>query len=159
MRSRLRFWLLALIPIGIVVGLLISWIGFILPNLVSDPEELSRVGSLGILAGFFFVFVIVGLWLLLDQRLFRPLIALERGLHIIQGLHPGHELEMPENHLLGELPTALHDTGRALYAARRESAKALATASREANEQRSQNFNKKESVYSSSKFWNNWSVG
>ena len=138
MRSRLRFWLLALIPIGVVVGLLVSWIGFILPNLVSDPEELSRVGSLGILAGFFFVFVIVGLWLLLDQRLFRPLIALERGLHIIQGLHPGHELEMPENHLLGALPTALHDTGRALYAARRESAKALATASREATEQRSQ---------------------
>jgi DNA polymerase-3 subunit epsilon len=138
MRSRLRFWLLALIPIGVVVGLLVSWLAVILPNLVSDAEELSRLSALGILAGFFFVFVIVGLWLLLDRRLFRPLIALERGLHIIQGLHPGHELEMPENHLLGTLPSALHDIGRALYAARRESAKALATASREATEQRSQ---------------------
>jgi DNA polymerase-3 subunit epsilon len=138
MRSRLRFWLLALIPIGVVVGLLVSWLGFILPNLISDPEELSRLSSLGVGAGFLFVFVIVGLWLLLDRRLFRPLIALERGLHIIQGLHPGHELEMPENHLLGELPSALHDIGRALYEARQESAKALATASREATEQRSQ---------------------
>jgi len=135
MRSRLRFWLLSLIPIGVVIGLLITWLTLLLPNLVSDVEELSRVSALGILAGFIFVFVIIGLWLLLDQRLFKPLLALERGIHIIQGLHPGHELEMPENHLLGALPSALHDVGRSLYTARREAAEALATGSREATEQ------------------------
>ena len=51
MRSRLRFWLLALIPIGVVVGLLVSWLAVILPNLVSDPDELSRLSALDILAG------------------------------------------------------------------------------------------------------------
>ena len=49
MRSRLRFWLLALIPIGLVVGLLVTWLGFLLPSLVHDPEELSRVSAYGIL--------------------------------------------------------------------------------------------------------------
>ncbi len=138
MRSRLRFWLLALIPIGLVVVLLITWLGFLLPSLVNDAEELSRISAYGILAAFIFIFVFVGLWLLLDRRLFRPLLAMERGLHIIRGLYPGHELEMPEKHLLGALPSTLHDVGRELYEARRETAKALATGDQEATEQRSQ---------------------
>jgi DNA polymerase-3 subunit epsilon len=138
MRSRRRFWLLALIPIGVLTALLVSWLTLILPNLVSDADELSRLRAFGILAGFLFAFVIVGLWLLLDRRLFRPLLALERGIRIIQGLHPGHELEVPDQHLLGSLPSALHDVGRSLYEARREAAKALATGAEEATEQRSQ---------------------
>jgi DNA polymerase-3 subunit epsilon len=138
MHSRRRFWLLALIPIGAVIGLLVVWLVLLLPNLVKDPDELSRLRALGILAGFVFSFVIVGLWLLLDRRLFRPLLALERGIRIIQGLHPGHELEMPDQHLLGTLPSALHDIGRSLYEARREAAKAIATGAEEATDQRAQ---------------------
>jgi DNA polymerase-3 subunit epsilon len=138
MGSRLRFWLLALFPVGIVIALLVGWLTWLLPQLVSDPDELSRLSSLGVLAGFLLVFLIVGLWLILDHRLFRPLLALERGIRIIKELHPGHELEMPEKHLLGELPAALHDIGRALYAARREGVEALATGAEEVAEQRAQ---------------------
>jgi len=138
MGSRLRFWLLACIPIGVVMALLVAWLVWVLPQLVGDPDQLSRLRSLGVLAGFLIVFLIVGLWLLLDQRLFRPLLALERGVRIIQDFHPGHELEIPEQHLLGNLPTALHDVGRALYAARREGVEALSTVANEATEQRSQ---------------------
>jgi DNA polymerase-3 subunit epsilon len=138
MRSRRRFWLLALIPVGITLGLLVTFLVLLLPHLVDDPDVLSRLRAFGILAGFVLTFVTVGLWLLLDRRLFKPLLALERGIRIIQGLHPGHELEMPEQHLLGSLPSALHDIGRTLYEARRETAKALSTASEEATEQRSQ---------------------
>ena len=52
-------------------------------------------------------------------------------------VNPAHELEIPPTHLLGDLPKELHQLGTALYKARREVVAAMATGTRELEEQKS----------------------
>ncbi len=137
MSNRFKYWLIALIPLCTTVAITAAaW--WWLPELTQDTEKRLRLPSLAVLAGLVLISVIVGVWVLLDSKLLRPLRTLERGVHIMQRSNPAHELEISSEHLLGELPRVLHDLGKSLYTARREVSEAMATGAQEAAEQRSQ---------------------
>jgi DNA polymerase-3 subunit epsilon len=136
MTNRLKFWLLGLVP-------LLGWGGFalavawFLPQFVQD-EYLRQRGLIFLLmAGFILLAITVGVWALLDWACFQPLRALARGAEIIKLSNPGYEIEMPRQHLLGALPGAVYALGEAVHQARREGVAAMATATREVEEQKS----------------------
>lgn len=135
MRNRLLFWLLALIPVLLTVGLtaVACWqAARLLPTPVTRTQALFGL----LLGGFLLGVVIVGLWAVLDWACLRPLNALARGTYIIQHSNPAYPLELPHWHLLGELPARLRTLGEALYQTRREIRAALATGAREVEEQK-----------------------
>ncbi len=137
MSNRTKYWLIALIPLGVIIAVTsAAW--WWLPELIQDAEKRLRLPGLTVLIGLVLISIIVGVWVLLDNKLIRPLRTLERGARIMQRSNPAHELELPSEHLLGELPLVLQDLGKSLYTAQREASEAMTTGAQEAAEQRSQ---------------------
>jgi DNA polymerase-3 subunit epsilon len=136
MTNRLKFWLLAGVP-------LVGWGGFVaaiawfLPQFVQDDYLRQRGLIFVLMGGFVLTVIIVSLWALIDWACFLPLRALTRGAQIIKLSNPGYEIEMPRQHLLGTLPEAVYDLGEAVHKARREGVAAMATATQEVEEQKS----------------------
>lgn len=73
---------------------------------------------------------------MLDYCLVRPLAALSRGADIMRQAHAPHELEIPAQHLLGELPEQLQALGTELYACRREVTKAMSAGAADSEDQK-----------------------
>jgi len=67
----------------------------------------------------------LALWQQFKQRLLKPLASLERGSEIILKTHAAHDLELPDNHLLGNLPDSIHALGDEIAHARAEISSAL----------------------------------
>jgi DNA polymerase III subunit epsilon len=134
-RNRTLFWLLLLIPVGVVLGVL-GGAGWRLLSALGGSEARPHAELLILGAGLATVGTLLVLWVVLDRMLIRPLSALSRGAAIIARTHPGHNLELPDFHLLGDLPAAIHDLAAALHNARRESVQALATGAANVEEQR-----------------------
>lgn len=57
-----------------------------------------------------------------------PLAELGREIRIL-GVHPGHAIELPPHHLLGDIPEAIHELGAGIADSQRAIAKAVATSS------------------------------
>ncbi|MEX0731891.1 MAG: exonuclease domain-containing protein [Aquisalimonadaceae bacterium] len=77
-------------------------------------------------------------FVLLELGLIRPLLALSRGSTILRKSNAGHELEIPEFHLLGDLPANIQAMGNDLYAVRREVTKAMSTGAAGLEQQKAQ---------------------
>ena len=73
--------------------------------------------------------IIFVLFIILRTLVFRPLEILGREARIIASINPGHVIELPGNHLLGELPKAISDLGEAFMRAKRETAEAASVIS------------------------------
>jgi len=64
----------------------------------------------------------------LQQLVFRPLELLSREARIV-GVNPGHLIELPRHHLLGDVPRAIHDLGGELAGAKRVIAETVTASS------------------------------
>lgn len=61
----------------------------------------------------------------LNKTVFAPLTNLESGIEIILKTHASHQLELPEDHALGELPEGVHALGDEIASIRAEISSAL----------------------------------
>lgn len=122
MGRRIRVWLLAGLLIAATAAALIA-AGVFLHGF--DPPGSAEIAVA--LGGVLFVVLLVslGVWIILDRALLRPLDALDRGATIMARSNPGHELEIPSFHFLAALPDNVQTLGGQLYEARREVAKAV----------------------------------
>ena len=137
MNNRLLFWLLGLALLTTLAGLSIYGL-WRLPEIIPDPEQRTQLVHYAAVSSYAFGLLIVVIWGVMHWAWLRPLYALTQGARIICRSNPGHELEIPATHLLGELPTMVHELGDALHQARGETAAAMATGAKAAEEQRSQ---------------------
>jgi len=135
MSVRARFWLLLGIAAG-AAAMLLGGLAWWLAARLADAETRTLAVLALAAAAAALVAVLAVLWAWLDRALVQPLAALERGARVMERSHPGHALELPEGHLLGRLPEAVHALGAGLHRARSEIARALATGGAEADEQR-----------------------
>ena len=137
MRNRTLFWLLLLAAL-----LALSASGFLalwrLPELVPDAElRPPLVGNI-VLLMCAVALALIAIWFYLDRYLLLPLRALVRGARIIVHSNPGHELELPDGHLLNDLPERFHELGLALQRAKRDAAEAMATGAQQSEQQKNQ---------------------
>ena len=137
MNNRLLFWLLGVTLLAALAGLTVYGL-WRLPEVIPDPEKRTQLVSYTVISTYAFSLLIVAIWGLMHWVWLRPLHALTQGAHIICHSNPGHILEIPSSHLLGELPAMVHELGAALHRARGETAAAMATGAKAAEEQRSQ---------------------
>ena len=135
MKNRVVYWLLLLFLLALI-GTLLGIALWQLPPLVMEPHQ-PQVMMLTLIGGFILVAVTTAIWALIDGFCFRPLNALSRGARIIRHSNPAYELEIPPVHLLGDLPEELHGLGIAMHKARREVVSAMATGTRDLEEQKS----------------------
>jgi DNA polymerase-3 subunit epsilon len=80
--------------------------------------------------------VLVICWTILDRALFRPLDTIARGAEIMARTNPAHTLELPEYHLLGDIPDNIHKLGDELDKTKQEIAEALASVTADIEEQK-----------------------
>jgi len=126
MNVRTRHWVLLLVVL--VIELTIFGVaGWQIILGLSDKQEHIQVilffgGSL-----ILFNLVLAMLWAAFDLLLLRPLGSLAKGAAIMSHTNPAHIFELPENHMLGELPDSLQLLGDSLHQAKREVTKALAS--------------------------------
>ena len=137
MRNRTLFWLL----LGVAMLVLLAG-GYLalrrLPELVPDATlRPALVGNIVLLICAL-ALTLVAIWFYLDRYLLLPLRALVRGARIIVHSNPGHELELPDGHLLNDLPERIHELGLAVQRAKRDAAEAMATGARRSEEQKNQ---------------------
>jgi DNA polymerase-3 subunit epsilon len=126
MRLKTKVRLLASLPIAVVLALALAG-GLLASQRLADSEHLPYV-LLGIgTAAFLLIVAIAVVWVVLELGCFRPLDTVARGVRIIAHGNVAHELEVPEWHLLGDLPDNVHDLGLALHTARTEASHAIAT--------------------------------
>ncbi|MBK1726286.1 3'-5' exonuclease [Halorhodospira neutriphila] len=125
-RRRLRFWAPGIALLLVSAGTLTA-LGLLSLGAIPDGPERTRTALAFGAGGALLLLAVLGTWILLDAVLIRPLGALARGASIMAHSNPGHELEIPRRHLLGELPESLQSLGASLYTARREVAQALAS--------------------------------
>lgn len=135
MNTRTRFWLLwvgvvSLVAIGMAI---FGW--WIMESVGHDWRHLVLLGLVG--GTFLFGVALALLWAYLDSALMRPLDTVSRGLRIITQTNPAHTLELSTNHLLGDLPDAVHAFAGEVQKARGEVARALATGAAQAERQKS----------------------
>jgi DNA polymerase-3 subunit epsilon len=135
MSNRVHFWKY-LIVIIILEILLFSSIIWRLTVLSDDPVLETRLTLYVIGAVLLLTTVLVICWVVLDRSLFRPLDAIARGAEIMAGTNPAHRLELPEHHLLGDIPEKLHKLGDVLDKTKQEIAEALASGAADIEEQK-----------------------
>ncbi len=137
MNNRVLFWLLGMELLAVLAGLF-GYGLWRLSEVITDPVQRNQLMSYTVVSAYVLGMLIVLVWSVLYRAWLRPLYALTRGARIIGHSNPGHELEIPSTHLLGELPAIVHQLGEALHRAREETAAAMATGAKVAEEQRSQ---------------------
>ena len=132
---RRQFWILFALLVAAIVILFAAGGWWLLDVLVDDQQK--TMGFLVVLGGAFVITAaVLAVWVYLDVRLVRPLEALAQGVRVITQANPGHGLEVPEGHLLGEAVEAVHAIGKELHKARSEVARALSTGAGRADEQK-----------------------
>ncbi len=135
MRYRTKLWLLWLVP-GVLALASLIWIGWLVFQVVPDPDQRDQMLLWLMLAAFAIVGGTTVVWAMLDWHCFIPLGALARGARIITRSNPGYVLELPKQHWLGEFPAMLLELGEALHKARRDVAAATAIGTQEIEEQK-----------------------
>lgn len=135
MRNRVHFWkyLIVIIMLEILLSSAIIWRLFVLSD---NPVLETRLTLYVIGAVLLLITVLVMCWVILDRSLFRPLDAIARGAEIMAGTNPTHRLELPDHHLLGDIPEKLHKLGDVLHKTKQEIAKALASGTAGVEEQK-----------------------
>ncbi len=137
MSGRLKLWLM-LAPVAALVVAGTGWaVAVGLAELIPDPERLELARRILVFAALGLLVALGATWLAIDRGYFQPLKALTRGTHIIAHTNPAHELELPPRHSLGVLPETVQRLGDALHRARREAHAAIASGTRELEEQKS----------------------
>jgi len=114
MSPRKAFWILyvALVLLQLLLFAGLSWWAH--KNL-PDPDVRGLL-ILGIHAtGFAFTAVLSLAWALLDASILKPLQIVSHGIDIMRHTHPTHEVEVGDNHLLGNLPANAHALGSRLH--------------------------------------------
>ncbi|MCK8515933.1 exonuclease domain-containing protein [Methylonatrum kenyense] len=133
--ARLLLWLvfgcLALALLLLTSLLLAS----IWPSLDSAQQQ-TRGLFLTVVAACAGIALLAIVFALIDYCLVRPLGALSRGAGIMRQARAPHELEIPEHHLLGDLPEQLQGLGTELYACRREVTKAMSAGAADTEDQK-----------------------
>jgi len=109
-RRRLRFWAPGIALMLLSAGTLAA-LGLLSLGAIPDGPERTRTALAFGAGGALLLLALLGAWILLDAVLIRPLGALARGASIMAHSNPGHELEIPRRHLLGELPESLQSLG------------------------------------------------
>lgn len=94
----------------LVIGLIVFF-SRPLPQTASLAFTLTAVVSL---------LVLLGLALLIDRRICRPLVATTRGAEIVASSNPGHQIEIKQPHWLARLPETISQLGTAVARSRRE---------------------------------------
>jgi DNA polymerase-3 subunit epsilon len=133
--ARKLIWL-ALATLAVLITVCCAAIGWWLGrNLAAEqlPVLIALLGGAALLL----VLTLAALGVALEIRLLRPLQAISESMRIIQHAHPGHDLELPAHHWLGELPAALLDLGIELHKVRREISQALARGAAQAEVEKS----------------------
>lgn len=131
MNNRVKFWSLFA---SIVVLEVLLFAGSIwnITILSSNNPFLTFRMILYIGGGIFLLTVALAIfWAIIDRDLFKPLDTLSRGSEIISTTNPAHKLELPESHMLGDIPEKLHKLGKELDKAKHEIAMALASGAAE----------------------------
>ena len=123
---RLRLWAACVLLVLVVVGALALIALLYLPALENPVHRMQFVAATAG-AGGLIALLLVLIFALLDLGLVRPLAALSRGAAIMRRGHGTHELEIPDFHLLGDLPESIQALGTDLYACQREVTKAMAS--------------------------------
>jgi DNA polymerase-3 subunit epsilon len=96
-----------------------------------DPALHTRISVALALAACSAAALMLALYAVLRALVLRPLEILERETRIITGINPGHVIELPGGHLLGELPQAIGELGEVYMRAKRENAEAASAISRD----------------------------
>jgi DNA polymerase-3 subunit epsilon len=73
--------------------------------------------------------IMIAMFIALRVLVFRPLEILDREARILASINPGHVIELPGSHLLGELPKTISDLGDAFIRAKRETAESVSAIS------------------------------
>ncbi|HNO60811.1 MAG TPA: PAS domain-containing protein, partial [Plasticicumulans sp.] len=136
MTVRIKFWALLLAPLAFT-GLFAAVSLWKLPEIVIDPYMQENVRAFYFAGGILACLAYAVVWAFIDAAFVRPLKALLHGARIISRSNPAHELMMPRNHLLGEVPVIVQELGASLHQARKEIAAATATGTREIEAQKS----------------------
>lgn len=121
MSNRRLFWGL-LPPLLLLCAALLAGSAWWLSQTHAPPPEFIFM-----VLGFGLLLLFVVTWAGLDYFLLRPLQAVQRGIDIITHTHASHDLELPQTHLLGELPQSLSQLGNKLEVVRQEVAQAQAS--------------------------------
>ena len=122
-KNRLLFWLLTL-ALLVALSAVIAYGLWRLPDAVPDAAVRTPLFLYAVAGWFLLSLLIVVFSGLLDGLCLLPLRALERGSRIIAHGNPGHRLETPSAHLLGELPDVMHELGATLQREQRHSREA-----------------------------------
>ena len=124
MVNRTVFWLLVLLPLAGIVALS----SVIAIQMQAAPSQSNANLALTLIIMTFFVCTLVLIvWALIDRFYLRPLQALGKGMQIITTSHVGHIPELPQAHLLGDLPAEVDHLATALYRCQRQAEEATAT--------------------------------
>lgn len=133
---RARFRLLAVLPLLVLVAVtgIGAWAAVrYLSGSPLLPSVLLSVGAAAFVLGASLVIVLT----ILELNCLRPLHTVAHGVRIIMHGNTSHELEVPAQHMLADLPDNVHDLAAALHSARCEVAEAMSTGAREVEAQKS----------------------
>lgn len=137
MKNHLRLWGLLGVALAAIAVFLGSFAWRLTVQLTEGPLRTEALLGVGLLA-LAIAIVLILLWTALEVILMRPLDALRRGASIMAGTNPSHTLEISRFHLLGDIPTRMHELGAELHQAKREIAEAVATGAARVEEQKTQ---------------------
>ena len=128
--------LLLTLPAVVVVGIAVLAASWSAGNLGTD--QYSFVLPAIALAALVALASLAVVWVVLEVRCLRPMQTVSRGLRIMLHGNPAHQLEIPKQHLLGDLPAGVHDLATAWHQARGEVTEAMTSASRDADQKKTQ---------------------
>jgi len=112
-----------------VAAVLFSCASLLVLHQAGAPALRAQIFSILVLTACGTAAVLFLLFIILHALVLGPLEVLDREIRIIARVDPGHAIDLPGGHLLGELPTAVSDLGEALMRARREASEAASAAS------------------------------
>ena len=118
--------LFILAALSLVIALILSLIQIYRPGGI-------QLGPM-IIAGLLVALIVSVInWRSQIKQLFKPLNALSRGGEIILNTHAAHELKLPADHQLGNLPQIIHGLGDEIMRSRHEVSRALQTGAKSAD--------------------------
>ncbi|ABI57395.1 exonuclease domain-containing protein [Alkalilimnicola ehrlichii MLHE-1] len=120
--------------VAVAAAIVVLAVYSVTPSEPGGTDNTALVASLGVLG-----VVAVGLvsWLLLERLLMRPSRKLSRGVRaLLESRQANQEIILPRRHALGDLPTTVESLADALRKSRRETRKAMQSATAELSEQK-----------------------
>jgi len=130
-------WLVFAALVAAILGALAAAGVWLAPHLAAGDLTVAVSGGLGLL-GMILIGALALTWVWLDRVLVRPLAAASRGARIIARGRTAHRIEVPDGHLLGDLPDALHGLGEVLHEARSNVERAVADGAARSEQQKAQ---------------------